>query len=520
MTHEINSALQQALQQCAAEPIHQLGAIQAHGVALVLSSSSEHSIIQASENLATLLSVSADFALNQSLSEVLGETAANQVELLIVTALQSPTQTAIGVVELTNHIMIKLDAHIFFSEGFPVLELCNDSCCAKPEDLTVLLLKNQALLLEGEDEEHLVDYLQKTACVVREIMAYDNVMIYRFDENWDGQVIAQSRCEAATDYLGNHFPASDIPPQARALYTKNLVRVLADVNAPPIGFKPALNPHTNAPLNLSSSTLRSLSPIHLSYLRNMGTAATMTISLLQNGKLWGLIACHHLTPKRISVCLQNTAQLISNMIASKLAMLKWSKKYTLTNKFLHFNVQIVSLLSKLSKSMYKDFLPELMSLLNASGIIIVVDGECFVCGITPIQSDIRNLLAWLNQHISEGYIVSNQLSKEFIDSAAYQDKVSGLLAISPMGTSQNCIVWLRQEKLQTVNWAGTYAQGLTHIADGQYQLSPRQSFDTWSETWRGRAEPWSEDEVELAQFYSEHRTANIMAMSLREEMQS
>ena len=506
MTNNLDSALEQALQQCAAEPIHQLGAIQSHGVALVLNSSSDYNIIQASANLATLLGISADLALNQSLQAVLGETAAQQVQLLIATAHQSSTNTAIGIIDVANLALNKLDVHVFFSDGFPVLELCDDSCLDKPEDISSLLLKKQILLLEADNEENFVEYLQKIACLIREIMAYDNVMIYRFDENWDGQVIAQSRCDAATDYLGAHFPASDIPPQARALYTHNLVRVLTDVDAPTVAFIPTLNPHTNVPLDLSSSSLRSLSPIHLKYLRNMGTAATMTISLLQNGKLWGLIACHHLTPKRISVALRETAYLISKMIASKLVMLELAKKHSLTNKFLDINVQIVSLLSKLSKNMYKDLLPELMSLLNATGIIVVVDGERFMSGITPTQRDTTDLLAWLNHHINEGTIVSSQLSSEFVDSALYQDKVSGLLAIRPVNTMQNCIVWLRQEKLRTVNWAGAYAQGLTQSEDGQYQLTPRQSFETWSETWRGRAEPWSEDEINLAQLFKKSIT--------------
>ncbi|RIZ66439.1 MAG: hypothetical protein D0531_04590 [Methylococcales bacterium] len=149
MTNNLDSALEQALQQCAAEPIHQLGAIQSHGVALVLNSSSDYNIIQASANLATLLGISADLALNQSLQAVLGETAAQQVQLLIATAHQSSTNTAIGIIDVANLALNKLDVHVFFSDGFPVLELCDDSCLDKPEDISSLLLKIADFIARG-----------------------------------------------------------------------------------------------------------------------------------------------------------------------------------------------------------------------------------------------------------------------------------------------------------------------------------------------------------------------------------
>jgi len=252
----------------------------------------------------------------------------------------------------------------------------------------------------------------------------------------------------------------------------------------------------------------------------MGVTSTLSISLLQNGKLWGLIACHHLTPKRISLPMRKAAHLISQLVSLKLAMKGLLKHQSLTHKALDVNIKTIAKLSKLSAIDTSKTLPELMSLFNATGIIVIVDNMRFLAGITPTQNDITSLLDWLNVNMGDEPYVCNHLSKSLIEAEAYSDKAAGILAIRHTSNMENCIIWLRQEKLQTVNWAGTYAQGLTHIADGQYQLSPRQSFDTWSETWRGRAEPWSEDEVELAQFYSEHRTANIMAMSLREEMQS
>jgi len=518
MTHYTDKVLELAMAQCAAEPIHQLGFIQPHGIALVLSPNSEYTILQVSENLTDLLEVSAENVLDKALHVVLGESTSDQVKALIASARLSDSQTAIGVIDFVNSACNKLDAHVFISDGFPVLELCNDSSIAKPDDLTTLFFKNQTLLLEDEDETQLIDYLDKTVIAVREIMAYDNVMIYKFDENWDGQVLAQSRCDAAPDYLGKYFPAGDIPAQARALYTQNLVRVVTDVDALPVAFIPELNPQTQAPLDLSASSLRSLSPIHMQYLRNMGTAATMTISLLQNGKLWGLIACHHLTPKRMSVVMRETAHIISKMIASKLARLELAKKHTLTQQFLDLNLQIANLLSKISNNHYTDLLPELMAVLNASGIIVIVDGERFIEGICPAPDDINSLIEWLKQNINDGCYVSNQLPSQYAKAVAFKDKVSGLLAISPESSLQNCIIWLRPEKPQTVNWAGAYSQGLSQQADGQYQLTPRQSFEVWSEAWQGRAEPWSAPELKLVQHLKNSIAQSLLNNDLLNEL--
>ena len=502
MTPEIESALEKALEVCAAEPIHQLGFIQAHGVALVLNPAADFEIIQVSENIATLLNLSIDQVLNKSLSSVLGDEATKKVAQLIAKAHHSAANYAIGVIDLTSRYSHKLDAHVFISDGFPVVELSDDANIDKPDDIAELFLEIQKLLEEAESETHLHPYLDKAAHIVRLVMGYDNVMVYRFDESWDGQVIAQSRCEVAPDFLGLHFPASDIPPQARALYTKNKVRVLTDVDADSVAFVPAYNPLSQQPLDLTFSSLRSLSAIHLSYLRNMGTSATMTISLLKNGNLWGIIACHHLTPKRIPVLMRHSAHLISKMVASKLEMYELTEQQGYANKYIDFNALVVSLFSTKINKVSNEVLQTLMSVIESTGIIVVVNGELFMEGIILQDADIVALLAWLNDHAPTGHFVCNELSSKFELAESYQNKVSGLLAICPKNMQQDCIIWLRAEKLKTVNWAGSYVQGLSQTAEGHYQLSPRNSFKTWAQTWQGISEPWTEDEVKLAGLFN------------------
>ncbi len=501
MTEHSDLALKQAMEQCASEPIHKLGTIQPHGVAIVLNTNPVNSIIQASKNLAELLKISAEEALDQPLHSVLGASAAAQVSQLINTAQLSNSNTAIGSIDFVNSTFNKLDAHVYLSDGFPVLELTNDSDLETSENLTELLSQIQELLPEDDDgKKHLHDYFQQVAETVRSILAYDNVMIYKFDEYWDGEVIAQSRIEKVTDYLGLHFPASDIPEQARKLYTTNLVRGVADINATPISIIPELNPVSNAALDMSFSALRSLSPIHITYLRNMGVTATLSISLLQNGKLWGLIACHHLTPKRISLPMRKAAHLISKLVSLKLAMKGLIKHQRLTHKALDVNLKTIAKLSKLSAIDTSKTLPELMNLFNATGIIVVVDNIRFLAGITPSQNDITDLLNWLNPTMGDEPYVCNELSKSYSEAEAYTDKVAGLLAIRHTNNMENCILWLRQEKIRKINWAGSNNEGLTQTND-QYHLTPRKSFESWSETSRGRCEPWPKEKIKFAHFF-------------------
>lgn len=518
MTRTSDSALEEALHACEAEPIHQLGTIQPHGVALVLNPNAEYSIIQASENLATLLACSAEQALHKSLATLLGKETSQQVIQLIATARQSHSQTAFGVIDYKTQDFTKLDAHLYISDSFPVLELSNDSGLVDLEDLTEQWLKNQERLLDNEGHKNSQAYFEQITHLVRTITGYDNVMIYKFDKNWDGQVIAQSKIEDATDYLGTHFPASDIPAQARALYTRNLVRVVSDVDAPAVSFVPMLNPETHAPLDMSLSSLRSLSPIHIAYLRNMGTASTMTISLLEDGKLWGLIACHHHSPKRISVALRKMTHLLSRQISTLLTKHELNAQLDIMRNALALNSDLLPAFSNLTPDISTALLAKLMKVFNASGIIMVIKGELFVAGLTPNKTQIKQLLAGLSAQSLESPYFTQQLSNHLSEASTYQDKVAGLLLIKLSSSLQNCLIWLRQEKPRTINWAGTYTQGLQQNPDGHYHLSPRESFEVWSETWRGRCEPWSDHEIQLAQSLNKSLTDTLRNQTLENQI--
>jgi diguanylate cyclase (GGDEF)-like protein/PAS domain S-box-containing protein len=514
MTNNQPQGLEQALKQCASEPIHQLGNIQPHGIALVLSQNSNPTIIQVSENLKQLINIAPEQALGKTLSSVLGETAAIQVEQLIEAAHQSTSKTSTGVIECLLTVYNQLDAYLYLSDGLPILELSNDMGLPKTEGMAHLLLETQRLLLVYDDD-NLIDYLAQKAQLVRLITGYDNVMIYRFDENWDGQVIAQSRIDNAPDYLGTYFPASDIPPQARKLYTQNLVRVVTNVKALPVPLLPLINPTTGFPLDMSLSSLRSVSPIHLQYLSNMGTAATMTISLVLDGKLWGLIACHHLTPKRVSVAMREIAHFFSRQIASKLVTIEQYQQQRVMPRILDMSLEIMDSFSRASGKLPNQLLAKLMTIVDATGIIVLVNGERFLSGITPSQSQITLLLDWLNHNVGQEPYACSQFASQFIDAQPYQDKVAGLLAIRISNDMQNCIIWLRQEKPKSVTWAGSYEQGLTKNTNSDYQLTPRKSFELWREIWQGRSEAWSNNDLVNSQLISNALSQALISNQLK-----
>ena len=395
MNNADREVFEEALRECATERIHQIGHIQPHGATLVFEADAWHAVRQASENLADFVGISTGSVIGQPLTALLGEPATTQVGGLIRIA--RTKQSANGVLAVTRAgVPIELQAHVYAANGHWVLEIERDEGTHQEAQLAQLQLQFQQTLLEFDSDADLAQYLNEITKLVRKLTGYDSVMVYQLNSSWDGEVMAQDKVEAAPSYLGLHFPASDIPPQARRLYTVNLVRIVADVDAQPVLISPVLNPATGEPLDMTYSALRSLSPIHLQYLRNIGVSASMVISLMQDGRLWGMVACHHMTPKRVSIAMREAAIFISRMISSKLSGIAAIEQRAKVD-------QANGLVNELVKSMAIDdeaialekLMPRLISLLDATGVIVVIDGQPHVLGATPDMEAVRALLDWL-----------------------------------------------------------------------------------------------------------------------------
>ena len=487
----------QALRNCETEPIHQIGQIQPHGAMLVLSSDSQRIVLQASKNLNEFFDLYVDDVCDKPLAELIGDKQAEQIEQLIQEA--NVNNAVTGEVNLTyGQVKSNLQARVFCSGNMFVLELMRSVDTFQAKHLTDLLLPLQRSLMSLNTENDTYRYFERIASIVRDLAEFDRVMVYRFDMNWEGEVIAESKVESAHSYLGTHFPASDIPPQARQLYIINPVRQIADTEAKPVPVLPALSPVTQQPLDMTYSVIRSLSPVHVEYLRNMGVRASMSISLLQNGRLWGLIACHHNTPKRLSNALLEAAAFISQVVSAKLTLIEFLERQNLGMGASRIIGELLkNITSDSEESVLQGLLPDLLVLLDASGVIMVVEGKHYVHGDVPEPDAAHELIAWLGRQSSNGLFSCDHLEKQFAPAGAYTNIASGLLA-TPLSTEMsNCILWLRKEKIRTVHWAGNPEKIFLRDPAG-IRLSPRKSFESWTESCRGQSNSWTQVEIETA----------------------
>ncbi len=336
---------------------------------------------------------------------------------------------------------------------------------------------------------------------VRKITGFDRVMVYRFDPEWNGNVIAESLEPGASSFLNLRFPASDIPVQARALYVLNRFRMIGDVSYQPIPVQPTLHPDTQQPLDLSYSALRSVSPIHLEYLKNMEVGASMSISIItQQSALWGLIACHHRTPRRVSV----ETRIACDLLAQSLSVqVQAAELHHELQQRLRYNALAAELLSFMSQE--EQFIhglthhpAELLEFAEASGAAVIYQGRCELFGATPTSDQVDDLLEWLTKEGRPEVLHTNHLASLYPPAAAYAHRASGLLAIGISKLYPSYVLWFRPEVVQTVNWSGDPTKAVQPAPDGGVRLHPRQSFAIWKQTVRDQSLPWEPTRVEAA----------------------
>jgi diguanylate cyclase (GGDEF)-like protein/PAS domain S-box-containing protein len=514
MNADSQDSLEQALQNCANEPIHQLGLIQPHGALLSVSIEQSLTILQVSQNLGQFLDLPTGGVNGKPLSALFGKSATICIQQLINHALSgTPSLDFISVKHQQKSI--KLQVRAFPCNGVVGLELTHENNISQREYVANLLSAMQQNLFQADDEIDLHRYFGRIVTLTRDVLEFDRVMVYRFDSNWDGEVIAESRNESATSYLGNRFPASDIPPQARRLYTINLVRSLADIDAEAVSITPSLNPHSGQPLDLTHSALRSFSQVHLEYLRNMGVRASMSISLMQSGRLWGLIACHHAEAKRVPNDMQQAAMLISRMASSKLSLIEIHEQRHMESE----SSRIVSkLLKSLSTGVEEGILPQLMpsllDLMKASGVILMIEGKHYIHGEVPSPTEIEMLLSWLGSRPSGDSFACEQLAQQLPGAFDFANIAAGLLAAPITRDMRSGIIWLRQEKIRSVKWAGNPKKVLSTDATGKSLLSPRTSFSSWIELWSGHSEQWSFSETSSAVWLAQSLTSGLEQKTL------
>ncbi len=331
------------------------------------------------------------------------------------------------------------------------------------------------------------------AAEVRQLTGYDRVKVYRFAADGSGEVLAEDNSGRVPSYLGLHFPASDIPAQARALYILNPEREIPDINYAPV----PLIQSDPAPIDLSQAMLRSVSPVHLEYLRYMNVGASMSISILRGGALWGLVACHHRTAHYVAPELRQASVLLGQLAAWQLSFVEEAE--TVRRSAGVKRIETILLREANAGQDYRETLlrngSALLDLVQATGFVLSSGGSITTVGTVPAEDDIPDLLHWLSQKAPEVF-ASDHLAAQYPAAATLPD-AAGILAVPLGGVSHNLIIWFRPEIVRTVNWAGDPAKP-AEVKPGLDQLTPRRSFEIWTEDVRGRSRPWESYEIAAA----------------------
>lgn len=350
-----------------------------------------------------------------------------------------------------------------------------------------------------ESTTNLHDFCQIIVQEVRKITGFDRVMLYKFDHDGHGSVIGEEKLSHLESYLGLHYPESDIPKPARKLFASNWIRLIPDTHAEPVDVVPAINPITESPANLTNSILRSASNCHIEYLHNMGVGASLTISLIKDGQLWGLIACHHQTPKYVSYELRKACEFLGRVIFSEISVREETQDYDYRMKLTNIQTKLVEYMSQAEN--FVDGLmqhqPNLLDLASAQGAAVYFGGKYTLIGETPKEEDLNYLVQWLQANVNEEVFYTNSLPQHYPDAEKYKNVASGLLAI-PI-SKRNYVLWFRPEVIQTVNWGGDPNNAFElSQAEGDLRLRPRKSFELWKQTVRLTSLPWQLVEVKAA----------------------
>ncbi|MBD2523857.1 ATP-binding protein [Nostoc sp. FACHB-133] len=477
------------------KPIHIPGSIQPHGVLLALSTQLE--ILQVSNNTQAYLGKEPKDLLGKPLSYLLEAQQVEAVKQCLVKKIGSTN--AFKVLVNTSYREQDFDAIAHRTEEAVILELEPTDSKSEVSFLGFHALAGEAIA-KMQTTSNLIEFLHLVAEEVQKIIGFDRVMVYQFDESQAGSVVAEVKREDLSPYLGLHYPATDIPAQARELYTRCFLRFLPDLTAEPVQLVPTQNPTTHQHLDLSYSVLRSFDWCCAEYHQNMGVKALLVISLIQEQKLWGLISCHHQTTKYISYEVRKMCeflgQIVSSELAHKISSSEWDYKVklkSLQSEFLESISQADNFIDALIKPEIR-----LLDFVSASGAAVCLDNEINLVGATPNIDQVRALIEWADTQVSDNLFSTDSLPKVYPEALIFKDTASGLLLLRISKVRRYYILWFRPEVIQTVNWAGNPQESIKAEGDGSYTLSPRKSFEQWQETVRLTSLPWKGCELESA----------------------
>lgn len=488
-----------ALENCAKEPIHIPGSIQPHGFFIMLHLP-QLDIVAISENIVQFTEIEAKKWISKNISALLDEATVDVIR-----------QSKNGNSEVSNpqrcyikssHQVTSFDMLIHTQNQFSDKLLLDFELAQENLNNNYHTFYNQLneTIMKFQNTSQEEELFQVAVRQIKQITGFHRVMLYRFDEEWNGAVVAEDLEEILEPYLGLHYPASDIPAQARALYEKNKIRIIANVDYIPSALVVA--PSVSAPIDLTYSSIRSVSPVHIEYLKNMGVKASMSISILIHDKLWGLFACHHYQPLNLNFQTRRLCELVSNIFASHFNLLKEKARNKYEEELqVHKNTLIrqITQCGDIHKGLV-GFETTVLKLADCSGAAVCIEDNIMLLGKTPALPFVRQLLNWLSQ-LDENIFYTHQLYK-FYEPAERNKQSSGLLAIAISRSTKEYILWFKEEVLQTVFWAGNPNKSV-EVSNENVTVSPRKSFEAWKQLVKNTSLAWQPAEIKIATTFRE-----------------
>ena len=480
------------LTNCDREPIHILGQVQGYGCLIAVSA--DWMINYASENCVDLLGLTAQDIIGSRFSDLFARDTVHDFR-----SKMQILSTQTGSARMFRYPVMD-DGRLFdisiSQSGQSIIFEFEPSGTGdrKPIDRSTV-----RALIERVKRRSKIDEMAREAVRAIAVMSgFDRVMAYRFNADDTGTVIAEV-CQPDQDsYLGLRYPASDIPKQARALYLRSPLRIIADVNATTYAIHPPRDPH-GQPLDLSLAVTRAVSPIHLEYLRNMGVAASMSVSIIRNGKLWGLFACHHRTPRYIDFELRSEIELFSELFNYQLAQVELTEELAETDRARGLHDRLMTQLSG-GRSMAETFdvlSDSIGDVIPFDGAAIFTEGEYKSTGSAPTREEFMGLARFLNTTPPGQVYETNALATRYPAAEGFSDRVAGIMVLPVSRTPRDYLVLFRREIAESVKWAGNPRKPVELGPNGA-RLTPRKSFEAWREVVHGQSAPWRSAELRAA----------------------
>ncbi len=476
------------LSTCDQEPIHLLGKVHSGGGLLALSA--DWLVIAHSDNVPAMAHKSAESILGAPLNDLLTQASVSALTKL-VNRLEDEDQLErlLGVALFVDNKEYDLTVH--FSHEVLILEFAPSDEVAVAADYTDSLRGALRQLAKADGVDKLC---HQAASSVGQMIGFDRVMIYKFHPDGSGEVIAEHRMSDVDSFMGLRYPPSDIPQQARALYKRSVLRVIPDIDDPGV----EITPH-DADLDLSLSTLRTVSPIHIEYLRNMGVQASLSISILIDGELWGLIACHHYSKRDCSTALKTHAELYAESFALALRSELNNAASLGTGGAQKLHMQMMAGLDP-SLALFANlsaFSPKIKSLIACDSLVLSIDGERSVVGDPVSSEDIDLLVKRLNRQATTKVTAVENLGNWLDTDATVAERFAGLLAVPISKRPRDLLMFLRREETTEVKWAGNPEKPVELGPNGS-RLTPRKSFAAWNMLREGFCRPWTPQDLNLA----------------------